>query len=218
MPKGKQSTPNTTPPHRIDVDEVMETLKEVLRKIGKFSFTNKSEFEALVKNSLAKEQTEEVKKNKKRMPQITDRMEQIERVMNKLYEDNALGNMDTERYEQLSRKYAKEYYTLKAEKEEIKERLSEYENANKRAKRFIRLAESYSNFEELTPTIINEFISKSIVHERDVKRAKYIVQRIEVYFNYIGKFENELTKQIEPTEQKMIQMRKEIEEAKKEKA
>ena len=54
MPKGKQSTPNTTPPHRIDVDEVMETLKEVLRKIGKFSFTNKSEFEALVKNSLPK--------------------------------------------------------------------------------------------------------------------------------------------------------------------
>ena len=218
MPKGKQSTPNTTPPHRIDVDEVMETLKEVLRKIGKFSFTNKSEFEALVKNSLAKEQTEEVKKNKKRIPQITDRMEQIERVMNKLYEDNALGNMDTERYEQLSRKYAEEYYTLKAEKEEIKERLSECENANQRAKRFIRLAESYSNFEELTPTIINEFISKIIVHERDVKRAKYIVQRIEVYFNYIGKFENELTKQIEPTEQEMIQMRKEIEESKKEKA
>ena len=56
------------------------------------------------------------------------------------------------------------------------------------------------------------------MHERDVKRAKYAVQRIEVYFNYIGKFENELTKQIEPTEQEMIQMREEIEEAKKEKA
>ena len=56
------------------------------------------------------------------------------------------------------------------------------------------------------------------MHERDVKRAKYAVQRIEVYFNYIGKFENELTKEIEPTEQEMIQMREEIEEAKKEKA
>ena len=116
-----------------------------------------------------KEQTEEVKKNQKRMPQITDRMEQIERVMNKLYEDNALGNMDTERYEQLSRKYAEDYYTLK---EEIKERLSECENASQKAKKFVRLAESYSNFEELTPTIINEFISKIVVHERDVKRAR----------------------------------------------
>ena len=62
------------------------------------------------------------------------------------------------------------------------------------------------------------FDRKIVVHERDVKRAKYAVQRIEVYFDYIGKFENELTKQIEPTEQEMIQMREEIEEAKKEKA
>lgn len=99
-------------------------------------------------------------------------MEQIERVTNKLYEDNALGNIDTERYEQLSRKYAEDYYTLKEEKEEIKERLSECENASQRAKKFIRLTESYSNFEKLTPTIINEFISKIVVHERDVKRAR----------------------------------------------
>ena len=187
--KGKAKHPKCNFPHRIDVDEVMENIAEVLRKIAQYSLENKAEFEKLVKESLYKEQTEEVKKNQKRMPQITDRMEQIERVMNKLYEDNALGNMDTERYEQLSRKYAEEYYTLKAEKEEIKERLSEC-----------------------------EFISKIVVHERDVKRAKYVVQRIEVYFNYIGKFENELTKQIEPTEQEMLQMREEIEEAKKEKA
>lgn len=51
-----------------------------------------------------------------------------------------------------------------------------------------------------------------------LKEQKYAVQRIEVYFNYIGKFENELTKKIEPTEQEMIQMREEIEEAKKEKS
>lgn len=196
----------------------METIAEVLRKIAQYSLENKAEFEKLVKSSLDKEQTEEIKKNQKRMPQIIDRIKQIERVMNKLYEDNALGNIDTERYEQLSKKYAEEYYTLKSEQEEIKERLSESENASKRAKNFIKLAESYSNFEELTPTIINEFISKIVVHERDVKRAKYAVQRIEVYFNYIGRFENELTKQIEPTEKEMIQMREEIEEAKKEKS
>lgn len=109
--KGKAKHPKCHSPHRIDVDDVMETLKEVLRKIGKFSFTNKSEFEAPVKNSLAKEQTEEVGKQKKRIPQIADRMEQIERVLNKLYEDNALGNIELIRYEQLSAKYAEENIT-----------------------------------------------------------------------------------------------------------
>ena len=216
--KGRAKYPKCHSPHRIDVDDVMENITEVLRKIAKFSLENKEKFEALIKNSFAKEQTEEIKKQKKRIPQITDRMEQIERVMNKLYEDNALGNIETNRYELLSRKYAEEYYSLKTEQEQIEERLSKFENANQRAKNFIKLAESYSDFEELTPIAINEFINKIVVHERDVKRAKYAVQRIEVYFNYIGKFENELTRQIEPTEQEMIQMREEIEEAKKEKS
>ena len=124
--KGKAKHPKCNSPHRIDVDDVMETITEVLRKIAQYSLANKGEFEAL--------------------------------------------------------------------------------------------AESYSDFEELTSTAINEFISKIVVHERDVKRAKYAVQRIEVYFNYIGRFENELTKDIEPTEEEMIQMREKIEEAKKEKS
>lgn len=171
-----------------------------------------------MKNSLAKEQTDEIKEQKKRIPQIASRLERIEMVINRLYEDNALGAIKAERYEQLSQKYSEEYYTLKMEREEIEERLSECENANQRAKKFIRLVESYCGFEEITPTAINEFISKIVVHERDVKRAKYAVQRIEVYFNYIDKFENELTKQIELTEQELMRMREEIEEAKREKA
>lgn len=56
----------------------MENIAEVLRKIAQYSLENKAEFEKLVKEGLYKEQTEEVKKNQKRMPQITDRMEQIE--------------------------------------------------------------------------------------------------------------------------------------------
>ena len=41
-------------------------------------------------------------------------------------------------------------------------------------------------------------------------------QHISIYFNYIGKFENEVTQLAEPTEQEIRQMREEIEEAKKE--
>ena len=44
-----------------------------------------------------------------------------------------------------------------------------------------------------TPTILNEFISRIEVHERDQKRARYAIQHISIYFNYIGKFENEVT-------------------------
>ena len=215
--KGKAKSPKCHSPHIIDADLLMQTVADVLRKIAEYSLSNRADFEALVKKSLAMQQTDKTKKQQKRLPQITARLGQIDTVLNKLYEDSALGAIDPDRYEQLSRKYSEEYYTLKTELAEIKEQLSAHENADGRARKFIKLVENYAAFEPLTPTVINEFISKIVVHERDVKGARYVVQHIEIYFNYIGKFENELTGLAEPTEQEIRQMREEIEEAKREK-
>ena len=215
--KGKAKSPKCHSPHIIDADLLMQTVADVLRKIAEYSLSNRAEFEAMVKKSLAMQQTDKTKKQQKRLPQITARLGQIDTVLNKLYEDSALGAIDPDRYEQLSRKYSEEYYTLKTELAEIKEQLSAHENADGRARKFIKLVENYAAFEPLTPTVINEFISKIVVHERDVKGARYVVQHIEIYFNYIGKFENELTGLAEPTEQEIRQMREEIEEAKREK-
>ncbi len=73
-----------------------------------------------MKKSLDVQQTDRTKKQQKRVPQITTRIEQIEKVLDKLYEDNALGTIEQDRYEQMSQKYSEEYYTLKAELAEIK--------------------------------------------------------------------------------------------------
>ena len=216
--KGKARNPKCNSPHIMDADLLMQTVSEVLKKIAEYSISNRADFEALVKKSLDVQQTDRTKKQQKRVPQITTRLEQIEKVLDKLYEDNALGTIEQDRYEQMSQKYSEEYYTLKTELAEIKEQLSAFENAGGRAQRFVKLTERYADFAELTPAILNEFISKIEVHERDRKRAKNAIQHIGIYFNHIGRFENELTQLAEPTEQEIIQMREEIEEAKKEKS
>jgi hypothetical protein len=136
--------------------------------------------------------------------------------MNKLYEDNALEKIDQERYEQLTQKYSEEYFLLKKELAEAQESVSDRESASQRAKKFIKLVETYCDFNDLTPTAINEFISKLVVHERHAKGARYAIQHVEVHFNYIGTFENELTELAEPTEEELERMKAEIEEAKKE--
>ena len=216
--KGKAKNPKCNSPHIMDADLLMQTVAEVLKKIEDYSISNRAEFEALVKKNLAMQQTDQTKKQQKRIPQITTRLEQIDKVLNKLYEDNALGTIPQDRYEQMSQKYSEEYYSLKAELEQLREQLSAFENAGGRAQKFVKLIDRYADFTDLTPTILNEFISRIEVHERDKKRAKQAIQHIGIYFNHIGRFENELTQLAEPTEQEIRQMREEIEEAKKEKS
>jgi hypothetical protein len=215
--KGKAKNPKCDTPHRIDADLLLENIASVLRKIAEYSLKNKDEFEALVSNNLALQQTDDMKKQQKRIPQITHRIEQIDKVINKLYEDNALGNIEQDRYQQLSQKYSEEYYSLKKELDIIQKQVSVNENSSQRAKKFIKLVEKYCAFEEITTTTINEFINKIVVHERDVKRAIQTIQHIELHFNYIGTFENELTGLAEPTEEELERMREEIVNAQLEK-
>ena len=216
--KGKAKNPKCNSPHIIDADLVMQTIADVLKKVAEYSISNREEFEALVRKNLDMQQTDKSKKQQKRIPQITTRLEQIDKVLNKLYEDNALGAIPQDRYEQMSQKYSEEYYTLKAELAELKEQLSAFEDAGGWAHKFLKLIERYAAFTDLTPAILNEFISRIEVHERDKKRAKQAVQHIGIYFSYIGKFENELTQLAEPTEEEIRQMREKIEEAQKEKS
>ena len=196
--------------HRQAIDE--EKLKEQFEEFHQLMN------QIFHKKNLSMQQTDQIKKQQKRIPQITTRLEQIDKVLNKLYEDNALGTIPQDRYEQMSQKYSEEYYALKAELATLQEQLSAYENAGGRAQKFLKLTERHAAFTDLTPTILNEFISRIEVHERDQKRARYAIQHISIYFNYIGKFENEVTQLAEPTEQEIRQMREEIEEAKKEKS
>ena len=80
----------------------------------------------------------------------------------------------------MSQKYSEEYYSLKAELEQLREQLSAYENAGGRAQKFLKLTERHAAFTELTPAILNEFISRIEVHERDQKRARYAIQHISI--------------------------------------
>lgn len=158
------------------------TLTNILTR-QEYSISNRAEFEALVKKNLVMQQTDQTKKQQKRIPQITTRLEQIDKVLNKLYEDNALGTIPQDRYEQMSQKYSEEYYALKAELATLQEQLSAYENAGGRAQKFLKLTERHAAFTELTPAILNEFISRIEVHERDQKRARYAIQHISILRN-----------------------------------
>ena len=103
----KPKTPNAIPRTSLTRICSCRPSRKLLKKIEDYSISNWAEFEALVKKNLAMQQTDKTKKQQKRIPQITTRLEQIDKVLNKLYEDNALGTIPQDRYEQMSQKYQK---------------------------------------------------------------------------------------------------------------
>ena len=66
--------------------------------------------------------------------------------------------------------------------------LSGYEEGRRSAEKFIALVDKYQNFEELTTYMLNEFVEKIVVHERDRKGSVETTQEVEIYFNFIGRY------------------------------
>jgi hypothetical protein len=87
--------------------------------------------------------------------------------------------------------------------------VEKYENGSERAKNFIKLVERYTDFTEITVTMLNEFIEKIVVHERDRKGAIDSPQTVEIHLNFIGEF-------IPPTmeQQKKLTQDEQVEQAK----
>ena len=67
------------------------------------------------------------------------------------------------------------------------------------AEKFLALVRKYTDFSELTPAVINEFVEKILVHQAQGKGASR-TQEIEIFFNFIGK-EDIPHKEVELTEE-----------------
>jgi hypothetical protein len=174
--------------HRIDATSLMEMLKITLKEVINYAITDKTAFEKSVKEMYSTKQTDDMKNQKKRLLICEKRAAEIEKLFKKIYEDCALGKLSEKRYSALSAEYEEEQTALEKEITELKSAVTQTEDGGKRAKQFTELVKRYSDFEELTVTMLNEFVEKIIVHERDRKGSTDTTQKVEIHFNFIGEF------------------------------
>ena len=142
----------------------------------------------------------EIEKKKIRLMESKNRLQELERLMCRIYEDMILEKIPSNRYEILNSQYETEQIALSKEIKDLEFAISRYEKETDKAKKFIYLTSRYENFDELTTTMINEFVEKIIVHERNRKGSQTSKQKIEIYFNFIGNYEppkEELTEEEE---------------------
>ena len=99
-------------------------------------------------------------------------------------------------------------YGLTAEISVLEKAVKSYEKHEKDADRFIALIDKYENFDKLTIAMLNEFIEKILVHERDRKGSIQTTQEVEIYFNFVGRFVPPAFGEVELTPEELEEIRK----------
>lgn len=108
----------------------------------------------------------------------------------------------------LDAQYENEQTELNAEISTLEKAISDYEKHEKDTDRFIALIDKYENFDELTITMLNEFVEKALVHERDRKGSRETTQVVEIYFNFVGRFVSPKFAEVELTPEELEEIRK----------
>ena len=174
--------------HRINESAVLTLVSDTLRAIAEYSRNDRTEFIHTVQETQVAQQSADISKKRRRLAAAQKRTGELEKLICKIYEDNALGKLSDARYRALDAQYAKEQDALEIEITELEKAVTGYEQSQKSAEKFIALIDKYENFDTLTNTMLNEFVEKILVHERARKGSQDTTQEIEIYFNFLGRY------------------------------
>ena len=187
---------------------VLSLVSEMLKAIAEYAKHDRAEFVRVVQEAQSSQQTAEVKKQRTRLATAKQRVSELEVLLCKIYEDNILGKLSDSRYATLDAQYEKEQSELTAEISVLEKAVKSYEKHEKDADRFIALIDKYENFDKLTIAMLNEFIEKILVHERDRKGSIQTTQEVEIYFNFVGRFVPPAFGEAELTPEELEEIRK----------
>lgn len=175
--------------HRIKAEAVLNLIQETLKDLKKYLDEDNEAFIRSIQNEMEEKEKVEIEIQRVKLIDNKARIQELERLMCRIYEDMILEKIPSSRYEILNSQYETEQMALSKEIKDLEFAISRYERETDRARKFISLISRYENFDELTTTMINEFVEKIIIHERDRKGSQTSKQKIEIYFNFIGNYE-----------------------------
>ena len=171
-----------------------ETLKRfVLRRIFDVTamfFEDIMSFQKAVYEQRFEEAEKAAKKRKREIYQAEKRIAELDRIFKRIYEDDISGAISHDRFLKLSAEYEAEQKELTEKVKTGREMVNAYEQDKADFDSFAAVIRKYVGVTELTPTIVNEFVKKIIVHAPD-KSSGHRRQKVQIIWNFVGELKQD---------------------------
>lgn len=174
--------------HYISTNALRTMVLDAIRLTSQYAIAHPEEFSKKVREASEIKQSKAAKEMKKKITQAKKRSMELDGLIKKLYESYATGMITENRFTTLIAGYEKEQADVNALIAAEQEQLDKYEADSEKVSQFMALAKKYTDFSELTPQMIYEFVEKIIVHAPE-KIDGERTQEVEIQLKYIGSFD-----------------------------
>ena len=179
--------------HFIRTELLTAGVTENLRKITSYAAKHEARFMKLLVEQNEDGGRRRNAARKKELETAQKRISELSAIFKRLYEDSVTGRISDERFSELSADYEAEQKELKERAAGLQAELSKSQESAENAEKFMKVVRRHTSFEELTPTLLREFVEKIVIHESVAldgkRRGKLRRQEIEIYYSFVGKVE-----------------------------
>lgn len=178
--------------HYITLEQVKSIVLEDIRRNAMLASEDTGRYIDYLMQLSKAGQADEVNALKKELETSRHRLAELATLVQRIYEDHVFDRLPEELYQTLSAKYEAETKNLKARTAEIQTQLAESASKTQNSRDFAALVAPYADITELDEELVHTLIEKIVIHEKEILDGQPVM-RIEIYYRFIGKVQDQLS-------------------------
>lgn len=172
--------------HYISYDTIKDLVLEDIRIQARYAVHYSKKYLEHLQNLASEQQASNLKKEWQQAEKFRKRIEQLDLIIKKLVEQNALGSISNERFSSLSAGYEREQQSLKEQLTELDGKLAKAQSDSQNAERFLELIKKYTELPELNAKVLNELIHRIVIYQAQTDENGHRTQRVDIFYKFVG--------------------------------
>ena len=181
--RNRARTGSTCTTHYIRKSVILDLVLADLRRVLNYVKENESDFINTMSEHGERESQKVLVENQKELNQSKSRIQELNVIFRKLYEDNALGKISDQQFSMLTSEFDEEKITLTKRVEALEKGIVESKERKRDINRFIKLVDRYSDIQELNYENVHDFIDRILIHDLDRESG---TRKIEIFYSFVG--------------------------------
>ena len=172
--------------HYIKASALERLVLGAVQKAAALVLGDEKAFLRQVRAQLSARQAQSMAHERQELTAAQKRLETLDTMVKGLYEHNVSGKLSDRQFQKLTAQYDQEQAALEQRIGQLTAALKEHQQQKDRGQQFVALVKKYRDYPQVTTPMLYEFIEKIIVHQA-VRLEGKRTQKVEIYFNFIGK-------------------------------
>jgi len=182
---GRSDCPST---HYIRQDFLEQVVLQEFNRLTEFANTYEDDFvKAIIGHSMQTAENDRSLKQKE-LSGLLARDKELDKLFERIYEDNVSGKLSDERFVKMTRSYEQEQSEIAGRVKVLKSEMKQETSKIYTTDAFIDIVRRYTNAKELSGRMVTELIDHIVVYHAERVNG-VITQKVVIHYNCIGAFE-----------------------------